>query len=66
MPKEPTLRGRALGSLITAVFTAAKRVPRLEVRACVRSVDPHARISMAILRRIEPTAGYGVVPALWA
>src|SRR5688572_2591597 len=52
-PKELTLRGLILGSLLTLVFTAANVYLGLKVGLTFASSIPAAVISMAILSRVK-------------
>jgi putative OPT family oligopeptide transporter len=56
MPKELTLRGLILGSLITVVFTAANVYLGLKVGLTFASSIPAAVISMAILSRVKDSS----------
>src|SRR5215207_9435554 len=56
MPKELTLRGLVLGSLITVVFTAANVYLGLKVGLTFASSIPAAVISMAILSMVRDSS----------
>jgi putative OPT family oligopeptide transporter len=56
MPKELTLRGLVLGSLITVVFTAANVYLGLKVGLTFASSIPAAVISMAILSMVKDSS----------
>jgi len=56
MPKELTLRGLVLGSLITIVFTAANVYLGLKVGLTFASSIPAAVISMAILSMVKDSS----------
>src|SRR5215510_6654076 len=55
-PKELTLRGLILGSLITTVFTAANVYLGLKVGLTFASSIPAAVISMAVLSRVRDSS----------